>query len=141
VGHATITHDEENRSWRINCLYYGLTDELGRPLHSASGTARTPITGVRARWAIESLSPNTAAAAHEIVALEEAITDLVLAHRAEQATAAKPYAGLESMIWGRATADQRRFPEARLTARKEGGVWHIADFDFHAWTATIPAPG
>ena len=85
------------------------------------------------------MSPNTSGAAHEILALEEAITDLVLVHRPEQAAAAQPYAGLESMIWGRSTADLRRFPEARLTARKEGDVWHFADFDFHGWSAKIPA--
>ena len=100
-------------------------------------------------WSIESVTPNTEAAARELASKAAQITALVerkvgtSANKAESTRLNFDWMGgdasladMERLIFGRSAGDSKK-PRLRLYAEKENGVWTIFDFDYGSWRETL----
>lgn len=122
-------------TWDVSYCYYGMLDGDGTYITFDQTTNERVTIKPKARWSVESLTPNTKATADALWAIRDRITDLV-AERDPQVPKARvdgPFAFLVD-VFG---ADTGGIPQARLRVERTDEGWTITEYDWGRWSASL----
>lgn len=136
LANMGVRQSESGGSWDVSFCYYGMLNDDGSYVTFNEATGQRVTITPKARWSVESLSPNNEATANALWAINEKVTALVAEQdpRVPKAKVDGPLSFLVD-VWGRDTGG---IPQARLSVKRlDDGRWSVSEYDWNRWSAIL----